>query len=130
MSLLSQHRWKADLSLNMKSDWSWSLQLKLWWYDTVFQLTGSEKYWKKKSSLGELKAHILLERKKMSRKLWLKIMFRDKWECQIHHHPVCLFQASQVDHVVALFNKGKTTESNLQAACEPCNKWKGKKLIY
>lgn len=37
--------------------------------------------------------------------------------------------ADQIDHVVSLFNGGKTVKGNLQPLCGPCNRWKGKKNI-
>lgn len=35
-----------------------------------------------------------------------------------------------VDHVIPKFHNGQTVESNLAAACEPCNRKKGSQELY
>lgn len=102
--------------------WDWkhaiTAELKLWLLEVTHQLFGYR--------LTPLQKHMLRERAKMSRKLWLKIMWRDNWQCQIQS-PHCTVRAAQVDHKQALFNWGYTEERNLQAACARCNVWKGTK---
>lgn len=61
--------------------------------------------------------------------LWQYIMWRDKRICQIRHRPVCIETATQVDHIVAVWRYGRSTPDNLQAACAPCNTWKGIKIL-
>ncbi len=91
-------------------------QLKLFWAEFLHQLFGYP--------LSPRKRHILQERAKMTRKLWLYVMYRDQWKCQIRS-PVCTGRAQEVDHIKALYNWGYTEEDNLQAACHACNKLKG-----
>jgi hypothetical protein len=64
----------------------------------------------------------------MARSLWLKIMYRDQWQCKISS-PYCPGKANQVGHIILLAKWGKTEESNLQAAADVCNKWKGTKIL-
>jgi HNH endonuclease len=98
--------------------------------------------------LTPLQAHILVERAAMykpitvrirlkngsyvNRKwktLWQYIMWRDERQCQIRTKGICITVATQVDHVVAVFRFGRSIPSNLQAACQPCNRLKGISII-
>ena len=54
----------------------------------------------------------------------LKVLRRDNWECQIRLDG-CLGVANTVDHIHAKAWGGTEDESNLRAACGPCNKRKG-----
>lgn len=100
--------------------WTWKdaiiTELKLSLLEAAHQIFGFP--------LSPLQKHILRERAKMTRKLWLKIMYRDNWQCQIRY-PGCTGRAQEVDHIQALFNYGYTEERNLQAACHYCNRKKG-----
>ncbi len=104
----------------MNHEWTLSNELaeqhKLFWAEFLHQLLGYP--------LSPRKRHILRERAKMTRKLWLHVMYRDQWKCRIRS-PVCTCRAQEVDHKKALYNWGYTEESNLQAACHACNKLKG-----
>lgn len=91
---------------------------------------GIPKYWVGRLfGLSPRNLHILRERARMTRKLWLKVMYRDKWRCQIRHTQTCMYKAQDVDHIIPLAKFGRTEESNLQAACHPCNMWKGTKIL-
>lgn len=98
--------------------------------------------------LTPLQAHILVERaamykpytarirlnngsyiKKEFKTLWQYIMYRDERLCQIRTKGICTTVATQVDHVVAVFRFGRSIPSNLQAACQPCNRLKGISII-
>lgn len=85
--------------------------------------------------LTPLQAHILVERAKMwkpyggSKTLWQYIMKRDNRVCQIRTKGVCTIVATQIDHVVPVFLFGTSTPGNLQAACQPCNRLKGIKIL-
>jgi 5-methylcytosine-specific restriction endonuclease McrA len=54
----------------------------------------------------------------------LKVLRRDNWECQIQG-PGCLGTATTVDHIHPKAWGGTEDESNLRAACKPCNQSKG-----
>ena len=54
----------------------------------------------------------------------LRVLRRDNYECQIRG-PRCLSVANVVDHIVPRELGGSEDERNLQAACAPCNRWKG-----
>jgi len=54
------------------------------------------------------------------RQLRLIVLDRDHWRCKIHG-PKCLTIATTVDHIVSLADGGSDIESNLRAACGPCN---------
>jgi 5-methylcytosine-specific restriction endonuclease McrA len=109
----------------MKDQWSWQQALRagayLWWLEFCHQVFGYKS--------TPLQKHILAERAKMTRKLWFSIMFRDKWICQIRISGICTWKATQIDHKKPLARYGYTEPQNLQAACEPCNKWKGTKIL-
>lgn len=52
------------------------------------------------------------------------VLVRDDRQCRY-----CGRYASTLDHVVPRAGGGETTEDNLVAACEPCNKEKGDKPV-
>src|SRR5438034_3361862 len=97
------------------NDWSIKQEAKLWGYHIWAWVTWDNYWFAKAEGLTELKIHIQTERAKMTRKLWLKIMFRDNWQCQIRYAG-CRGRAEEVDHIKALYNWGYTNEWNLQAA--------------
>jgi 5-methylcytosine-specific restriction endonuclease McrA len=53
-----------------------------------------------------------------------RILERDGWRCQVRLEG-CLGHATVVDHVVQLRDGGSDADSNLRAACEPCNLKRG-----
>lgn len=59
------------------------------------------------------------------RRLRLQILKRDHRLCQICRER----QATEVDHIVPKSKGGSDDPSNLQAACDPCNRAKSDKQI-
>lgn len=55
-----------------------------------------------------------------------RILERDAWRCQVQLPGVCLGTATVVDHVVRLADGGSDADSNLRAACAPCNLARGR----
>lgn len=56
-------------------------------------------------------------------KLLRKLIFeRDGSICRIQG-PVCLVDATEIDHIVSRQHGGNSHPSNLRAACGPCNRW-------
>jgi 5-methylcytosine-specific restriction endonuclease McrA len=53
------------------------------------------------------------------------VLERDHYLCRIGTAGVCVGAASHVDHIVPKSAGGEDTESNLRAACEPCNLHRG-----
>jgi len=49
------------------------------------------------------------------------ILGRDRWLCQIGTEGVCTGVATCADHIVPREVGGTDLETNLRAACEPCN---------
>lgn len=111
----------------MKS-WSWREELQLSLATVIAQLTGSRYWYGKAKGLSDLKIHIERERAKVTRAFWLKIMWRDDWTCYLCHRKIPFGQA-ELEHKLALFNGGYTTEQNCFASCKTCNRKKGIKII-
>jgi len=76
-----------------------------------------------------LAMHILTERAKMTRALWLKVMWRDNWVCYICHEARRPNDPFEAEHKIPLFRFGYTTLENLGCAHKSCNRKKGTKLI-
>ena len=60
------------------------------------------------------------------RRVRLRVLRRDLYTCRIRTH--CNgARATEVDHIrpISEFPEGRLLESNLQAACKPCNSAKG-----
>lgn len=49
------------------------------------------------------------------------VLGRDRYLCRIGTAGVCTAQATCVDHIVPKAMGGEDVETNLRAACEPCN---------
>jgi hypothetical protein len=57
------------------------------------------------------------------------VLLRDSYTCQIHLPNICGRRATMVDHVVPIAEGGEPFhESNLRAACGPCNSRLGGRL--
>ena len=54
----------------------------------------------------------------------LRIFQRDGWHCQVQLS-CCTGAATQIDHIVQLAKGGSDEDSNLRAACSPCNLARG-----
>jgi hypothetical protein len=81
----------------------------------------------KAMGLTPLQAHIITERAKVTRKVWLDIMFRDNWTCYLCGHYKCY--PMELEHVHPLFHWGYSTYDNMKAACKHCNRAKGIKIL-
>lgn len=101
--------------------------LKLFLADTLTQVFGYR--WDvliyKLLGLKAIHKHILRERRKMTRALWLAVMRRYNWRCV--KCGLAAYGQMQVDHIVSLFNWGRTEWNNLQVLCRTCNRQKGTK---
>lgn len=53
-----------------------------------------------------------------------RILARDGWRCQLRLDG-CLGHADEVDHIVPFAKGGSDADSNLRAACGPCNRKRG-----
>lgn len=76
----------------------------------------------------------IIKRPAKSFPVWLKraVFFRDKGRCQICGCDLTntyILKNSNIDHMIPLKSSGNNDPTNLQLACEHCNKSKGKKLI-
>lgn len=62
------------------------------------------------------------------RRLRLKILKRDGYQCQIRYPSICTGRATTVDKVIpAAREPGRALDStNLRGACRPCNEHKGR----
>lgn len=58
------------------------------------------------------------------RRLREQILQRDQYLCQPCRRKGRITVATQVDHIIALANKGDDKPLNLQAICEPCHEAK------
>ena len=97
-------------------------ELKLFLAEALIQILG----YKREAlvfgllNLDTRQRHIIRERRKMTADLWQRV---------IMHQSYCLRCGSidnlQVDHVVSLYNWGKTEWNNLQTLCGKCNRRKG-----
>lgn len=105
--------------------WKWELQL---WLAEILRQLGCPKWLVRRSlGLSPLQIHILTEREKMTRSLWISIMKKGHWTCK--YCGVSKYGEMEVDHIYPISKGGITTESNLQVLCRRCNKRKGAKIL-
>lgn len=108
--------------------WSFRHEAYLLLATALWQVSGS-RYWQGKArGLSKIKMHILTERAKVIRAFWFHVMYRDNWTCYLCHRKIPYGEA-ELEHKLALFNGGYTTEQNCFASCRKCNRAKGIKLI-
>ena len=62
------------------------------------------------------------------RKLRLKILARDGYQCQIRYAGICTGRATTVDKIIPAARRPDLAldQTNLRAACRPCNEHKGR----
>jgi 5-methylcytosine-specific restriction endonuclease McrA len=58
----------------------------------------------------------------------VRVIERDKATCYMCHRKLP-FEEITLEHIIPRSRGGKTVESNLKVACEPCNNRKGNRLI-
>src|SRR6266700_6445840 len=114
----------------MKNEWSWKEQVALALWEVAAQITGWKYCYYKARGFRKLKIHIETERAKMTRQLWLAVMFDGQWTCvwcrmRNFKNQETSKAKMEVDHIKALFNGGYTVRSNLQVLCHWCNQRKG-----
>lgn len=51
----------------------------------------------------------------------LRVLARANYQCQIRYADICLGDATDFDHIVALSERGADNDGNGQAACRPCH---------
>ncbi len=68
------------------------------------------------------------------RRAWSKvsryIQIRDGHQCQLRVSPLCKGYSECTDHIVPRDLGGDDSEENLQAACYPCNRYKGAGHVF
>jgi 5-methylcytosine-specific restriction endonuclease McrA len=110
-------------------------ELKLFLAGALIQILGPRKRWVRPAVYGllrltTLQQHILWEREKMTRQLWLAVCNHFGWRClrcgTVNWRNRERFKAKiEVDHVKPLAAWGLTAWGNLQTLCGPCNRAKG-----
>jgi len=55
------------------------------------------------------------------RKTVRRILKRDNHQCQIRYVGICTGRATEVDHIIPVFQGGTDHPSNLQATCRECH---------
>ena len=75
------------------------------------------------------------ERGKLTPKMRVAVLERDRWVCRMCGHGTAYSNnyvegtELEVDHIHPVSNNGQTTMDNLQVLCKPCNRGKGSRQI-
>lgn len=110
-------------------------ELKLLLAEALIQILG----WRKEAfvfgllHLDTRQRNIVRERAKMTIKLWFAVLRDGRWTCakcgvRNWKNKEWGRPKMEVDHVVSLYNWGKTEWRNLQVLCAPHNKQKGTRI--
>ena len=83
----------------------------------------------------KLKDQHTKERNKLTPKMRVAVLERDRWTCRMCGHGSAYSNnyvegtELEVDHIHPVSDKGQTTPNNLQTLCKPCNRGKGSQNI-